>query len=119
MFLHDFSFRPPEEVQDEIRSGKGHDEAAEAEMSQPAGHDMGSGMAMNGMSEMSGMSMPGMTGMQMDLNDFDFDGYLVNDRTLSDPEVVRVEKGGRVLLQIINAAAATVFWIDSGEVPGS
>jgi FtsP/CotA-like multicopper oxidase with cupredoxin domain len=63
MFLHDFSFRPPEEVLDEIRSGKGHDEAAEAEMSQPAGHDMGSGMAMNGMSEMSGMSMPGMTGM--------------------------------------------------------
>ncbi|MEZ5726329.1 MAG: multicopper oxidase domain-containing protein [Paracoccaceae bacterium] len=118
MFLHDFSFRPPEEVLDEIRSGKGHDEAAEAEMSQPAGHDMGSGMAMNGMSEMSGMSMPGMTGMQMDLNDFDFDAYLVNDRTLSDPEVVRVEKGGRVLLQIINAAAATVFWIDSGEVPG-
>jgi hypothetical protein len=42
----------------------------------------------------------------MDLNDFDFDAYLVNDRTLSDPEVVRVEKGGRVLLQIINAAAA-------------
>ena len=118
MFLHDFSFRPPEEVLDEIRSGKGHDEAAEAEMSQPAGHDMGSGMAMNGMSEMSGMSMPGMTGMQMDLNDFDFDAYLVNDRTLSDPEVVRVEKGGRVLLRVINGAAATVFWLDSGEVPG-
>ncbi|MDP5309251.1 multicopper oxidase family protein [Paracoccus spongiarum] len=122
MFLHDFSFRPPEEVLDEIRSGKGHDEAAEAEMLQPAdphaGHDMGGGMAMNVMSEMSGMSMPGMTGMQMDLNDFDFDAYLVNDRTLSDPEVVRVEKGGRVLLRVINGAAATVFWLDSGEVPG-
>lgn len=122
MFLHDFSFRPPEEVLDEIRSGKGHDEAAEADMSQPAdphaGHDMGGGMAMNGMSEMSGMSMPGMAGMQMDLNDFDFDAYLVNDRTLSDPEVVRVEKGGRVLLRVINGAAATVFWLDSGEVSG-
>ena len=122
MFLHDFSFRPPEEVLDEIRSGKGHDEAAEADMSQPAdphaGHDMGGGMAMNGMSEMSGMSMPGMAGMQMDLNDFDFDAYLVNDRTLGDPEVVRVEKGGRVLLRVINGAAATVFWLDSGEVSG-
>ena len=122
MFLHDFSFRPPEEVLDEIRSGKGHDEAAEAEMSQPAdphaGHDMGDGMAMNGMSEMGGMSMSGMAGMQMDLNDFDFDAYLANDRTLGDPEVVQVEKGGRVLLRVINGAAATVFWLDSGEVPG-
>jgi FtsP/CotA-like multicopper oxidase with cupredoxin domain len=32
----------------------------------------------------------------------------------SDPEVVQVERGGRIRLRVINAAAATVFWIDTG-----
>src|SRR5690606_11257807 len=57
-------------------------------------------------------------GMAMDLNDYDWDAYLANDRTLSDPEVVSVERGGRVRLRVINAAAATVFWIDTGTVEG-
>ena len=55
-----------------------------------------------------------MGGMAMDLNDYDWDAYLANDRTLSDPEVVQVERGGRIRLRVINAAAATVFWIDTG-----
>ncbi|MCB2144738.1 MAG: copper oxidase, partial [Rhodobacteraceae bacterium] len=55
-------------------------------------------------------------GMAMDLNDHDWDAYLANDRTLSDPEVIRVERGGRLRLRVINAAAATVFWIDTGAV---
>ncbi|NHF74423.1 multicopper oxidase family protein [Paracoccus xiamenensis] len=118
MFLHDFSFRAPEEVLSQIRSAKAHDEppaAAQSQADDPhAGHDMGGGMAMTGP---QGMAMPGMAGMEMDLNDFDFDAYLVNDRTLNDPEIVQVEKGGRVLMRVVNGAAATVFWIDSGEVP--
>ena len=47
----------------------------------------------------------------MDLNDIDYDAYLAND-----PEIVRVESGGRVRLRIINGATATVFTIDTGEV---
>ena len=66
---------------------------------------------------MSGMTGGAMAGMAMDLNDFDWDAYLANDRTLSDPEVVTVERGGRVRLRVINGAAATVFWIDTGGVP--
>jgi FtsP/CotA-like multicopper oxidase with cupredoxin domain len=69
-------------------------------------HGGAGGMAMGG--------MMGMGGMAMDLNDYAWDAYLANDRTLSDPEVVRVERGGRVRLRVVNAAAATVFWIDSG-----
>jgi FtsP/CotA-like multicopper oxidase with cupredoxin domain len=65
-----------------------------------------------GMMDMTGM------GMVMDLNDYNFDAYLANDRTLNDPDVIRVEAGGRVRLRIINAAAATVFWIDTGAVTG-
>jgi FtsP/CotA-like multicopper oxidase with cupredoxin domain len=63
--------------------------------------------------------MPGMAGMAMDLNDIDFDAYLANDRTLADPEVVRVAPGGRLLLRIINGAGATVFWIDTGRLRGA
>ncbi|MGE0849724.1 MAG: multicopper oxidase family protein [Hyphomicrobiaceae bacterium] len=59
----------------------------------------------------------GMHGMAaMGRNDINYDAYLANDRTLDDPEVVRVESGGRVRLRIINGAAATVFTIDTGEI---
>ncbi len=115
MFLHDFSFTPPDQVLASITSG-----AAMAGMGHGMGH-MGamSGMKMGGMQGMSGMKMGGMSmgGMgAMDLNDFDFDAYLANDRTLDDPDVITVDKGSKVLLRIINAASATVFWIDTGAV---
>lgn len=134
MFLHDFSFNSPEEVLAEISGGHGGGHGA--------GHGPNSGappaqgMPMGGMGAMQGMdhgamgqgglggmpmgNMPGMGGMMgmggmaMDLNDYDWDAYLANDRTLSDPEVVQVERGGRIRLRVINAAAATVFWIETG-----
>lgn len=62
-----------------------------------------------------GHSMHGGMGA-MDLNDINYDAYLANDRTLDDPEVVKVESGGRVRLRIINGATATVFTIDTGEI---
>ncbi|MDZ4094824.1 MAG: multicopper oxidase domain-containing protein, partial [Paracoccaceae bacterium] len=116
MFLHDFSFKSPEEVLAEI-TGTGAQGAGAAPASGGmAGMDHG-GMTMGG-GTMAGMNMGGMAGMAMDLNDFNFDAYLANDRTLTDPEVVQVENGGRVRLRIVNAAAATVFWIDTGAVEG-
>ena len=51
-------------------------------------------------------------------NDVEYDAYLANDRTLADPQVIRVEAGGRVRLRIINAAAATNFLIDLGAIDG-
>ena len=80
------------------------------------GHGAMGGMPMGNMPGMGGMMGMGgqMGGMAMDLNDYDWDAYLANDRTLSDPEVVQVERGGRIRLRVINAAAATVFWIDTG-----
>lgn len=112
MFLHDFSFRPAAEVLAEITGGMaGHDMAAMGKPAAPKKDTM-AGM------DMSGMDMSGnMAGMAMDLNDFNFDAYLANDRTLSDPEVVSVEAGGRIRLRVVNAAAATAFWIDTGAAP--
>jgi FtsP/CotA-like multicopper oxidase with cupredoxin domain len=60
-----------------------------------------------------------MGGVAPDLNDVKFDAFLANDRTLDDPEVVRVERGGRVLLRVINAAASSQFWIDLGTLTGT
>ena len=119
MFLHDFSFRPAEEVLAEITGGMpGHDMSATGNTA-AGGGDAKAGMDQSGM-DMSGdgMAMGGMAmgGMAMDLNDFNFDAYLANDRTLSDPAVITVEKGGRIRLRVVNAAAATVFWIDTGDV---
>jgi FtsP/CotA-like multicopper oxidase with cupredoxin domain len=110
ILLHDFSFRPAAEVLAEITGGMAHDMGA-------MGHDMGSmGHDMSGMG--GGGMMGGMSMGAMDLNDFNFDAYLANDRTLDDPEVVAVDKGGKVLLRIINGSAATVFWIDTGVLQG-
>ena len=106
VLLHDFSFTPAEELLAKLKSGNGM------------------GMMMNGMnmqgmdhSKMSGMNMgDSMTGM--DVNDIEYDAYLANDRTFNDPQVVQVEKGGRVRLRIINGATATAFTIDTGALDG-
>lgn len=58
------------------------------------------------------------TGMRMDLNDVHYDAFLANDRTLIDPEIVRVERGGRIRLRIINGASSSRFWADLGEIAG-
>lgn len=73
-----------------------------------------SGMMMGGMM-MGGMMMGGAP----HANDVDYDAYLANDRTLDDPEVVRVERGGRVRLRVINGATATVFFIETGALEAS
>ncbi|WP_114965019.1 multicopper oxidase family protein [Alkalilacustris brevis] len=146
MILQDFSFTSPEELMENIEhahgdgghGGMNHGDMGHGDMGRGAadhgngamgnmmdrmmggmGHGDGDHGTMPGMGGMQGMGqMPGMQGMEMDLNDIDFDAYLANDRTLADPEVMRVERGGRVKLRIINAAAATVFWIDTGTLEG-
>ncbi len=128
MLLHDFSFKSPEEVMAQITGGAAMSGMAMGGTPKTDGATSGmdmskSGGAMSGMDmskmDMSGTAkadgaMGGMSGMAMDLNDYDFDAYLTNDRTLSDPEVVKIEAGGRVRLRIINGSAATVYWIDTG-----
>jgi FtsP/CotA-like multicopper oxidase with cupredoxin domain len=101
ILLHDFTFRNPVEIFAGLKN---------------------SGMKMSGMSGMTG-SMKGMSGMgpagtTMDLNDVVYDAFLANDQTLDDPQVVRVEPGGRVLLRIINGASGSNFFLDLGQLTG-
>ncbi len=111
VLLHDFSFTPAAEL---LAKLKGSHTAMSG-----MGHDMASmpGMSMPGMDH-GGMDMGAMPGMAMDLNDIEYDAYLANDRTLDDPEVVKVDKGGNVRLRIINGATATAFSIDLGALQG-
>jgi FtsP/CotA-like multicopper oxidase with cupredoxin domain len=88
IMLHDFTFRDPQEILAELKSGGGA----------------------HAMHNMPGMAMGG---------DVDFDALLANDRTLDDPEILRVEKGGNLRLRIINACAATNLWIDLGTLRGA
>jgi FtsP/CotA-like multicopper oxidase with cupredoxin domain len=90
LFLSDFSFTPPKEIYAKLR---------QAERSQGTAK----------------MKSPG---SKPDANDVNYDAYLANDRTLLDPEVVKVEKGGRVRLRIINGSSGTNFFIDLGSLTG-
>ena len=103
ILLHDFTFQVPQEILSSLAKGMGHDHGAMAGGVQDPqlGHDM---------SQMQ---------MGMDLNDVSYDAFLANDRTLDDPEVVRVDKSQRVRLRIINAASATNFMIELGALSGS
>src|SRR5262249_35187321 len=64
-----------------------------------------------------GMSMGG-AAAKPDLNDVKYDAFLANDRTLGDPEVVKVEPGGRVLLRIINSSSMSAFHVDLDRLDG-
>ena len=104
ILLHDFSFSSPEE----LLAGLTGSVAA------PMQHD---GMAMPAAESAPAMDH-GAGAMAIDLNDIEYDAYLANDRTLDDPEIVPVERGGRVRVRIINGATATAFTIDFGALEG-
>jgi FtsP/CotA-like multicopper oxidase with cupredoxin domain len=108
IMLHDFSFTPAEQLLADLGGGKamGHHSMDSKPMDHGA-MDMGE-------MDMEAMDMGAMGGM--DLNDIAYDAYLANDRTLDDPDVVQVDKGGRVRLRIINGAASTAFTIDTGSL---
>ena len=123
VMLHDFAFRSPAEILAELGGTNGHGahgatgaRSNRSPASTMPGMNHGS-MPMGGM--MPGMSMGGMAGMRVHANDVAYDAYLANDRTLDDPDVIRVDKGGRVRLRVINGATATAFFLDTGMIEAS
>lgn len=101
IMLHDFSFKSPEELLAGLTGGH-------------AGHGAGSGGGMMGM--MRGMMGGHGAHGAPHANDIASDAYLANDRTLADPEIVRVSPGERVRLRLINAGTATAFFVDTGAL---
>ncbi|MFG1351572.1 multicopper oxidase family protein [Xanthobacter autotrophicus] len=141
VMLHDFSFRSPEEILAGLGGANAHGGHGASQptqgMAMPgmdhSGHGMGGTGGMGGMGTMGGGMMgaaPGGQnagqmahgmgagmggGMMAHANDVAYDAFLANRRTLADPEVVKVEKGGKVRLRIINGGTATAFFV---SVPG-
>ncbi|PGH54078.1 copper oxidase [Azospirillum palustre] len=129
ILLHDFTFRDPAELLASLGApagGMAHGGHGQMGQGQMDHGSMGNGAMNHGAMNhgsmdhgQAGHDMSGMAGgMAMDLNDVEYDAYLANDRTLADPEVVRVERGGRVRLRIINGATSTAFHLDLGRLTG-
>ena len=106
LMLADFTFTPPQEVYAALRKGD--------KMPAMAGASSAGSAATDG-SKSAGMTM---ASAKPDLNDVKYDAFLANDRTLGDPEMVKVEPGGRVLLRIINSASMSAFHVDLGQLVG-
>jgi FtsP/CotA-like multicopper oxidase with cupredoxin domain len=102
LMLSDFSFTPPKEVFANLRKKS------------TGGMGGSAGQA----ATMPAAKTPMKMSDKPDANDVNYDAYLANDRTLIDPEVVKVGNGGRVRLRIINGSSGTNFFIDLGSLTG-
>ena len=80
-------------------------------MHMAAGHTLPTGKMPAGMATGGASAGP-------DLNDVKYDAFLANDRTLADPEVIRVEPGATALLRIINSSSMSAYHIDLGALNG-
>jgi FtsP/CotA-like multicopper oxidase with cupredoxin domain len=104
LMLADFSFTPPDQIYAGLKKG----------VDKPAARGGAASVAAKG--RMAGMKAG--TAAKPDLNDVKYDAFLANDRTLADPEVIKVEPGGRVLLRVINSSAMSAYHIDLGMLGG-
>jgi FtsP/CotA-like multicopper oxidase with cupredoxin domain len=101
LFLGDFSFTSPKAIFAKLRAGA-------KDTSRMGGSKAGKNKVT------AAMAMAA----KPDANDVTYDAYLANDRTLNDPDVVRVEKSAPVRLRIINGSSGTNYFIDLGSLPG-
>ena len=125
VLLADFSFTPPEKIFEDLqKSGSMGGMAAMAAAGAGSSQKMGgAGMKMGTApapkTAMGGMKMGGSAAAPApDLNDVKYDAFLANLRTLADPEIVKVEPGGRALLRIINGSSMSAFHIGLGALDG-
>jgi FtsP/CotA-like multicopper oxidase with cupredoxin domain len=102
LMLNDFSFTPP----DEIFAGLKKKSGSMSNMAAPAPQTASATPMAQG-----AVAAP-------DLNDVRYDAFLANDRTLADPEVVKVEPGGHVLLRVINGSSMSNYHLDLGQLSG-
>lgn len=146
MFLSDFTFRNPLDIFKELRNqgSKVIAPNSNEKMMMPSSAEPGAKMNMDmsqhemgkkntmqmDMSEhemgkknpmqmdMSEGKMGDMKTMQMDLNDVQYDAFLTNWRTLSQPQVVEVAPEKIIRLRVINGSATTNFFIQLGKLTG-
>jgi FtsP/CotA-like multicopper oxidase with cupredoxin domain len=106
VMLADFSFTPAEQIFENLKKA-----GSMAGMAKPTGP-----VASTSSMKMAAPMSTGQSGP--DLNDVKYDAFLANDRTLADPEIVKVEPGGRVLLRVINSSSMSAFHVGLGALDG-
>jgi FtsP/CotA-like multicopper oxidase with cupredoxin domain len=100
VMLNDFSFTPPEVLLAGLK--KGGNMPKMARKAAP-------------MAPLTGMAQ---AAAAADLNDVKYDAFLANDRTLADPEIIKVEPGTVVLLRVINGSSMSNYHLDLGRLKG-
>lgn len=111
--LADFSFTPPEEIYERLR--KRTPKLRET----PTAPGLGASPATISETSMTARPTKESVAPAPNLNDVNYDAFLANDRTLSDPETIRVEPGETMLLRVINASAMSAYHIDLGALLGT
>jgi FtsP/CotA-like multicopper oxidase with cupredoxin domain len=106
VMLADFSFTPPEQIFEGLKK------KVMAPMAAAGAAPASTVASMPGMPKRDAAAAP------PDLNDVKYDAFLANDRTLADPEVVKVEPRGRVLLRLINSSSMSAYHVDLGQLEG-
>lgn len=110
MFITDFSFKEPEVLWQELRKGMSHDANNMNEMNM-------SSMEMD-MPNINHENMQNMNSTTNDLNDVAYDAYLINYKSVENPDIIEINPKKKILLRIINAASASNFIINLGELKG-
>ena len=106
LMLYDFSFTPPDQIFAELKQkGSASAAANPTPAAQPASAAPTKPMSMG-------------ESAKRDLNDVKYDAFLANDRTLVDPQIIKVEPGGRVLLRVINGSSMSAYHVDLGQLDG-
>ena len=100
VMLNDFSLTPPEEILAGLKKG-----GSMPKMTRKAAP----------MAPMTGMAQ---AAAAADLDDVKYDAFLANDRTLADPEIIKVEPGTVVLLRVINGSSMSNYHLDLGRLKG-
>lgn len=113
IMLADFSFTPPEEIYERLqkRNRMLRVTPATPGMDSPPAKTMSETAITAGMAE-------GGASVRPDLNDVKYDAFLANDRTLADPETIRVETGEPILLRVINSSSMSAYHLDLGALHG-
>ena len=114
VMFHDFTFRDPIEVLAGLKSG-GHGLAHSGPTAAIRG---GQGAPMPSAPMDHAAMGHGPAAAAVHLHDVEYDAFLASDRTMDDPAVFQVERGGRVRLRLINAATATNLWLDLDRLQG-
>lgn len=96
LFIGDFSYRKPEVILADLKN---------AQVSSP--------MKMHHMDHMNKAEIT-----KPDLNDVDYDAFLINYRSLQDPQIVRVKPGELVRLRVIAGSSMSNYFIKTGMLRG-